>query len=825
MKPELLAPVGTHEMALAAIHNGADALYVGMPGYNARGRTADFTFDDLATLATLASRYGVRLYVAWNILIFQDELFALLPDLLRLCALAPDAIIVQDVGLARLIRAVASQQVIHASTQMSVTSAEAIVLYRELDIARFILARELSLDELRQIRSATDAELEVFVHGALCVAYSGQCLTSESIGGRSANRGQCAQSCRFEYDFIVDGEPYHLGIRRHLVSPRDLCSLPHIPELVAMGIESFKIEGRLKSPEHVAAVVAAYRHAIDATVTPRTPERDPISEIMMEVTFSRGIGSGWLQGSNNQSLVPANASAHRGFRLGTVESCEKRSLVIQAVYPLERGDGVLFTGDERQAEHGGAIYDITALGKQRYRLEMARDFPLHAVHVGDGVYWNSAPEQQRQLRLSYQDKHRLRRVPVSVAVHGSLGKPLTLRVSDPAGRMVVVASTALLESSQKAPLTIESVRQACGSLSDTAYQLDQFECYFPDDLFLHSREIKQMRRLALEKLDALRTTVTPAPVVDLHEAKLWLQSYQTVATPVWQSAEPRLNVLLRLPEQLEALAGLTLGVVYLDFEYGQDYGAAVRQLRQMGHTVALATNRILKPGEWHHLQTMMQLSPDALLIRNAGALQWLQNNQWAGEYRADFSLNITNAIAAAQYQNWGFATLCPSYDLNQWQLLALIKAAVGITWEVTLHHHMPAFHMEFCVFAAYLTSAARYPQCGKICERRRVALRDPEHNNHPVKTDEACRNTMFHGIAQSAAFLVPELRQHGVTEYRIEALFDTADQLRHKLQCYLNLLAGKIDSKQLVRELQVSELCGINEGQLMKNKAYRSRKR
>ncbi|WP_027389925.1 U32 family peptidase [Chrysiogenes arsenatis] len=824
MKPELLAPVGTHEMALAAIHNGADALYVGMPGYNARGRTADFTFDELATLGVLARRYGVRLYVAWNILLFQDELSPLLPDLLRLCDLSPDAIIVQDVGLARLIRAVAPQQGIHASTQMSVTAAEAIACYQDLDIARFILARELSLDALRRIRRETDAELEVFVHGALCVAYSGQCLTSESIGGRSANRGQCAQSCRFAYDLMVDGQPRTLGVRRYLVSPHDLCGLRHIPELVAMGIESFKIEGRLKSPEHIAAVVASYRRAIDAAVS-STLERDPLQEIMMEVTFSRGVGSGWLQGTNNQSLVSATYSAHRGFHLGTVESCDKRSLVIQASHRVERGDGLLFAGDERCSEHGGAIYDSTALGKQRYRIEMARDFPLHAVRAGDGVYWNSAPEQQRQLRLSYQDKHRLRRIPVSFEVQGTIGTPLSLRVSDPEGRTVCVESTSQLELSQKAPLTVENVRQACGTLSDTAYQIDQFHVFIANDLFLHSREIKQMRRLALEMLDAQRIAATPSHVVALSEAQQWLAPYQVTAKSMPQVTTPRLNVLLRLPQQLEALAGMTLGTVYLDFEYGQDYGAALQQLRQMGHTTAIATNRILKPGEWHYLKTLAALKPDGFLLRNAGALQWLKQHQWDGEYRGDFSFNITNAVAAKTYQNFGLSTLCPSYDLNQWQLLALLRAAPEISWEVTLHHHMPAFHMDFCVFAAFLTNAVGYPQCGTICERHRVALRDPEQVSHPVKTDEACRNTMFHGIAQSSAFLIPDLKQHGVREYRIEALFDTAEQLRQKLQCYQDLFAGRIDNGQLVRELQVSELCGINEGQLMKNKAYRSRKR
>jgi putative protease len=250
-------------MLVAAVNNGADAVYFGVAHWNARGRTEDFTFEDVAEMIRYARVRGVRTFLAMNVLVFEREIRDLPEFLERLIALEPDAFIIQDIGLARLIRAIAPNQEIHASTQMTLSSAESVNLAAQLGFNRAVLARELSLKEIASIKGATDLELEVFIHGALCVSYSGQCLTSENFGGRSANRGQCAQSCRLPYRIFVDGKEYRDTDAKYLFSPHDLCALPKLKELVEIGVDSLKVEGRLKSPEYVAAVSKAYRKALD----------------------------------------------------------------------------------------------------------------------------------------------------------------------------------------------------------------------------------------------------------------------------------------------------------------------------------------------------------------------------------------------------------------------------------------------------------------------------------------------------------------------------------------------------------------------------------
>src|SRR5665213_1676408 len=310
-RPELLAPAGDWECAKAAIENGADAIYFGLERFNARMRAHNFTAADLPRLMDFLHRRGVKGYVSFNTLVFANEMDDAEQYLRTLISAGVDAAIVQDVGICRLIRSLSPDFPIHASTQMTVTSAAGMDFARELGCNLVVLARECSIKEIEKVTSAASLPLEVFVHGALCVAYSGQCLTSESLGGRSANRGECAQACRMPYDLICDGQPVDLGDRRYLLSPQDLAGLEVLPDLVGAGVASFKIEGRLKSPEYVANITQVYRRALDKTAAGPASS----SRYNMEMAFSRGLYTGWFGGTNNQRLVHARFGKKRGVYL------------------------------------------------------------------------------------------------------------------------------------------------------------------------------------------------------------------------------------------------------------------------------------------------------------------------------------------------------------------------------------------------------------------------------------------------------------------------------------------------------------------------------
>ena len=342
-RPEVLAPAGNWECLRAAVENGADAVYFGLDaGFNARARAANFPPQDLDAIVDFLHRRGVKGYVTLNTLAFTDELPQVESLVRQIASAGVDAVLVQDLGVVRLIHAIAPALSVHASTQMTLTSAECIAAVESLGIERVVLPRELSVPEIRAIHKQTSMQLETFVHGALCVAYSGQCLTSESLGGRSANRGQCAQACRLPYDLICDGQQRDLGAVKYLLSPQDLAAYELIPALIQAGVCSLKIEGRLKTPEYVANITRHYREAVDTAMAGESVRFTPRQVEEMELSFSRGFSPGWLEGCEHKRLVPGESSSKRGVLVGTVLGVRRDRVLVKLSGSVKRGDGLVF---------------------------------------------------------------------------------------------------------------------------------------------------------------------------------------------------------------------------------------------------------------------------------------------------------------------------------------------------------------------------------------------------------------------------------------------------------------------------------------------------
>ncbi len=368
--PELLAPAGDFEAMRAAVANGADAVYFGLSQFNARHRAANFSLDELPEVMQYLHSHNVRGYLTFNTLIFSDELPEAVRFLSAVADAGADAIIVQDLGLARLIARLCPTLHVHGSTQMTLTEPRGIEFVRKLGVKRVILARELSATDIGKITAATTVPVEVFIHGALCVSYSGQCLTSEAIGGRSANRGQCAQACRLPYDLIVDGAVKDLGDKAYLLSPQDLAAHDMIADLTRLGVCSFKIEGRLKSAHYVAATTQTYRAAIDAADAGRPFKLAAEQQNELAQSFSRGFTHGFLSGVNHQSLVHARFPKSRGLRVGTVIRTTPDGVLIQPSGDLKPGDGVVFDqGHPEQDEQGGRVFEVRAFVSPRRAAE------------------------------------------------------------------------------------------------------------------------------------------------------------------------------------------------------------------------------------------------------------------------------------------------------------------------------------------------------------------------------------------------------------------------------------------------------------------------
>ena len=434
---ELLAPAGDADCLAAAVGAGADAVYFGLRGaFHARIKAPGFAVEELPRVFDHLHERGVKGYVTFNTVVFDAELEVAGELLVALSDAGADAVIVQDLGIARLCRALVPDLPLHASTQMTVSSPEAAAIAAELGAERIILPRELSIEEIRRYRRGTVLELECFVHGALCVSYSGQCLTSEAWGQRSANRGQCAQSCRLPYDLVVDGRRRDQGVERYLLSPKDLAAYHLLAELADAGVTSFKIEGRYKGPDYVAAAVEKYRCALDAVQEGRPIESTTADVEDLSFTFTRGFGPGWLTGDDHRALNHGRYPGHRGLLVGhVVEVCGYRVRVRLApgAPALKPGDWMVFgQGDPEADEPKGGIFGVGERVGDRLELRFGEPGPdLARVRPGDEL-WKSHDSAVKRRLLRYLTADR--KLPLDLVVTGAAGEPLVVEAVDALGR-------------------------------------------------------------------------------------------------------------------------------------------------------------------------------------------------------------------------------------------------------------------------------------------------------------------------------------------------------------------------------------------------------
>ena len=900
-EPELLLPVGTRDMLESAINNGADAVYYGVPHWNARGRTEDFSFEDVEEMIRYARLRGVKTYLAMNILIFEREIQELPEFLERLISLKPDAFIIQDIGLARLIKAISPEQEIHASTQMTLASSEAVNLVKDIGFSRAVLARELSAKQIAQIKSLTDLELEVFIHGALCVSYSGQCLTSENFGGRSANRGQCAQSCRLPYRIFVDGKEWKDPKARYLFSTRDLCALPKLEELREIGVESLKVEGRLKSPEYVAAVSHAYRKALeklneygyknvaenngncaDANENSAENNKNCATDLglnaqdlePLEVLFSRGLNTGWLDGVNHQELVDGSFSNHHGELIGTVVQVERGSVIVEledkpVPCTLLPGDGILF--EEYRAEPeprqtGSRLYKATwsasahnsrcagsarenargNAGKSQVRLEFGREFNLRKVTYGMKAYRNDSPALEKELHKTFTDRSFAKHIPVCMTLEGAIGEPLKLTIAERAiapsetrdnhegyeNRATASVNSATVEGPVLEAARNESsadalqaiAKKELSGLSATAYVLDKLEIKLPQNAFLPGKILRTLRQDAVQALDEKRLQWKElAPSAE--NGREFLHHVAQVAGSSSSEKSKRMNitVLVRRPEQIDALQGLDIDKVVMDFDWGVKYDEPLERIHKLGFEAGIATLRIHKPSENHYIKQILTLMPEFALVRNLGSLSLLKDS--GIPMVGDYSLNATNSASYDWLLSQGLERLHPSWDLNSTQLFDLLKNIDGSRLELALHQYMPAFHSEYCAFARALTTGRRFPECKKICTQHKVEILDHKGERHFLQSDAECRNTLFVGKPQSALKLLPKLIAQNVSNFRLELLDEEPESVRRKIDIYTQAIRGKIDINTAISKAGVEEKYGLSEGQLFNESTWQDRKK
>lgn len=817
---------------MAACAAGADAVYFGLKEFNARHRAANFELAELPEVMRYLHSHGVKGYLTFNTLIFPSELSAATRCLIEAARAGIDAVIVQDWGIVRLIRRILPNLSIHGSTQMSLTEARGVKLVRSWGVERVVLARELSLKEIGKIRAETDTPLEVFVHGALCVAYSGQCLTSEALGGRSANRGQCAQACRLPYEMLVDGQPKDLGDRAYLLSPQDLDARAQVGELAAMGVCSLKIEGRLKGPEYVATTVDAYKKALERAKTNLSPSLPWEETRDLQLAFSRGFSPGFLEGVNHQQLVRGRFPKARGVYVGELVGTGPSGgycLKLSSKNPdLAAGDGIVFDlGKPQTKEPGGRIRHLKPRppGFAEIHLETPTT-PAREIPPGTPVWKTDDPRFRARVheRIHRPEPTNSATQDIRPQVHfrlsGRVGGALELSAYLDSGLTAEAIWEGPLEPANH-PRT-EPLDKSLGRLGDTPYRLGEVHNQLEGNLFLPTSQLNRLRR---EVISLLVAKSDPAQHCDgelvlsewLTQIAAKRDKAQLTNPEGASSGNPKIALLVRNPAQVRALANLPPEErpdrIWLDMEHPRELKEVLEDPNLAELPLGVAGPRVIKPGEEGLARPALGNGLRPFLARNLGTWE-MAKELGIPEIVGDFSLNVSNALAGELFFDMGLSRLTLSHDLHfaEWSRLAGELGPFRI--EAVIHFPMPMFHMEHCVYAAFLSQGKDYTDCGRPCEKHRIRLKDRSGAQFPVWVDSGCRNTVYNEVSQSALDYLGAMRKLGVGWYRLECLHESPERVLGLLSVYRQVIAGKKDPRSAWKEVKADHQFGLTRGTL-----------
>lgn len=769
--PELLAPAGSLEAVRAAVANGADAVYLGAERFNARDEGAQLTLDELEIACRLAHGRGARVYLTLNTLLKPVELVDALLLLGDAIDRGVDAAIVQDVGLVRLIQRVYPGFELHGSTQMTVHDVSGARVMRKLGIPRVVLARENTLDDIRGIRAAVpDLELESFIHGALCIAYSGQCFMSGMISERSANRGSCAQSCRKDYVLAdaITGETIDTG---YLISAKDLAAAEHLDELAELGVSCLKIEGRKKKPEYVATVTRTYRdflHRLERgeRVTPSPADMEPLVQI-----YSRGFTGGMLGGRAGRDYITRDQPDNRGVRIGVVKGYERGELIIEATSPVAVGDGLGFepVPPNRGASVGFTVQELRTLSERGGVVRQALRASTR-VPAGWTVMRTAHAALLERARTSFArvgDQESGRKSRLDVRVFGSPGAHLRAVFTSGDDSVTLTSETQLSPARQRA-LDERQLRDQLGRLGNTPFALGAIdESGLEPGLFLPVSELNHLRQTAVESLLERRAWATGARAAERRGAiEAAVREIDVDVRPIAgrESGARLVASVYQIEDAREAArAGATEIVLDPFLRHPAPPVSRVRaladELRSQGVRLRLRTPTIVRPEERRALDKWLALDVP-LLCGHLGLVAELRAQ--GRDVVADYAVNCFNGHTAAEYFRLGASRIVVSIELTTSEMEALVAPWRGAGFDVVVYGRPEGMTIEHCVLSAAYERVAT--TCRDLCVQKHpvVQLTDPAGYTFAVATDTACRNRLLHSRPLEGSEYIPRLWAAGI---------------------------------------------------------------
>ena len=746
---ELLAPAGSMEALRAAVQAGCNAVYLGGEAFGARAFASNFDHDQMIEAIRYAHRYGVKVYVTMNTLIYDQEMEEAIAYARFLYEQDVDALLIQDLGFCDRVHQELPDLELHASTQMHIHNIQGIETAKKLGIARVVVPRETTIEELR-ILTKQGVEVEAFVHGALCLSYSGQCLMSATLFDRSGNRGECAQPCRMRYELwrqTKNGDERIDVKGSYLLSPRDLFTLKELPMLLDAGICSLKIEGRMKKPEYVAQVVMMYRKAIDAWMKQRPVTVDENELHALSKLFSRGFTDGHAFQAPGRAMMNPFRPNHQGVVLGKVIKVSNHRIRIRLQEDLHQGDGIRILG---KVEDEGCIINrlyidgkLASSAKANQVIEIDRKVRAEKDAV---VQLTSDRALEKKLQQMYQD---VRRIKVSIHVAAKAGEPLQCEIRDEEGFYIEAYSESPVQAAQKAPMSEETLKHAFAQLGDTPFELDSFTCRISDACFMNVAQIKNVRRKAIEQLSSLRERRHSD-----RQQGVYHRSYH-------DAVDPRgLFACVETLQQYQACKDAGIHDIVTD-RY-----SLFHQLQAKGEAVGFHEGNIVKTKQ------------DAAMGGENGALSMKR-------MITDATLNLTNKEAVSFVSSCGISTMVLSLEHDLVSIQALCAAfqqeGKGMPdMAVMIYGYRDLMISKVCVINTYAKDGTK-KDCS-LCRLNRYYLKDQKGRIFPLNNDENCNMRILNERADDQILRIPFYRQQGIRSFYLRFTIETAEETKNVLK-------------------------------------------
>ena len=785
---ELLAPAGTMENFMAALESGADAIYLGGKVFNARAHAANFGIDELREAVRLAHILDVSVYVTVNILIGDTELKDLEQYIKDLDSIGVDAIIVQDLAVAEIAKRVAPNIHLHGSTQMTAATLDAVRFYESLGFTRVVLARELSLKEIQHICKHCKAEIEVFVHGALCVCYSGQCLMSSFIGGRSGNRGACAQPCRLPYELLDSkGESVLPKHEAYLLSPKDLNYSEHMNELVAAGVTSFKVEGRMKKVSYVRQVIGTYREILDEASIHENQRKALASG------FNRGFSTAYLEDTVGRQMMTVVAPNHQGKPIG--ESYTKKGEVyLSLTEPIEQGSLVKILQSNGSVTYYTVDDEWTCVSDTLYKGR-----PTEGLAVGQ-LYLASTPKNAKSRGLQDFTRKYDMSVYLSVGSNGETNYTELTAILD-SGLSVTVTNEYVPAIANKVPTSLEKVTEQLGRLGNTLFRLSYVD--IPDGPYMWPASV--LNALRRDAVTALETALIT------HHVESWQALQVTSDVDYDFKAQHELSydtcpmISARVDEIEGVKAAISGGAQKIVF--GGDrlsrtpyalsiYDEVARLCAQSDVICTFATPRVVKDDEVeaykHTLEAIVQARPDSISIHVPQALLWLRELGYTGAIEADTGLNIFNTPTLHFWEQLHISCVNPSQELTLKQITELAKHS-HVPIETMIHGYTEMMISEYCAIASFVGTGSKV-NCPMPCVKESYSLKDRKGEIFPIRTDPYCRMHIMNSHEMDMRAYVPMLLQKGISILRVDGRHMKPSYVKDIVSQYVGIVTGTMEA-------------------------------